>query len=34
MDNGRQVQGAMGLAMACKPPVDFWGYRQWAQKAA
>jgi len=28
VDNGRQVQGVVGLAMACKPSVDFCGYWQ------
>jgi pimeloyl-ACP methyl ester carboxylesterase len=34
VDNGRQVQGVIGLAMACKPSVDFCGYWQRAQKGA
>lgn len=34
VDNGRQVQGVMGLAMACRPSVDWCGYWQRAQKAA
>jgi transposase-like protein len=34
VDNGRQVQGVMGLAMACRPSVDFCGYWQRAQRAA
>jgi transposase-like protein len=33
LDNGRQVQQISGLAMACKPSVDFCGYWQRAQKA-
>ncbi len=28
VDNGRQVQGVMGLAMACRPSVDWCGYWQ------
>jgi len=28
MDNGRQVQGVMALAMACRPSVDWCGYWQ------
>ena len=32
--NGTQVQGIMGLAMACRPSVDWCGYWQRAQKAA
>ena len=28
VDNGRQVQGVMGLATACKPSVDWCGYWQ------
>jgi hypothetical protein len=28
MANGAQVQGVMGLAMACRPSVDFCGYWQ------
>jgi transposase-like protein len=31
MDNGSQVQGVMGLAMACRPSVDWCGYWQRAQ---
>jgi hypothetical protein len=27
-DNGQQVQGVMGLAMACRPSVDWCGYWQ------
>jgi transposase-like protein len=34
VDNGRQVQGVMGLAMTCKPSVDWSGYWQRAEKAA
>jgi hypothetical protein len=34
VDNGRQVQGIMGLAMASRPSVDWCGYWQRAQKAA
>ena len=34
MDNGRQVQQIGGLAMACKPSVDFSGYWQRAKVAA
>jgi transposase-like protein len=34
VDNGRQVQGVMGLAMAAQPSVDFCGYWQRACKAA
>jgi len=34
VDNGRQVQGVVGLAMACKPSVDWSGYWQRSQKAA
>lgn len=30
-DNGHQVQGVMGLAMACRPSVDWCGYWQRAQ---
>ncbi len=33
LDNGRQVQGVMGLAMACRPSVDFCGYWQRAERA-
>lgn len=32
VDNGRQVQGVMGLAMACRPSVDWCGYWQRAEK--
>jgi hypothetical protein len=28
LDNGRQVQAVMGLAMACRPSVDWCGYWQ------
>jgi transposase-like protein len=31
VDNGRQVQGVVGLAMACKSSVDFCGYWQRSQ---
>ena len=31
VDNGRQVQSVMGLAMACRPSVDWCGYWQRAQ---
>ena len=34
LDNGRQVQQISGLAMACKPSVDFCGYWQRAWKTA
>jgi len=34
LDNGRQVQQITGLAMACKPSVDFCGYWQRARTAA
>jgi len=34
VDNGRQVQVVMGLAMAASPSVDFCGYWQRAEKAA
>jgi transposase-like protein len=34
MDNGRQVQSVMGLAMASRPSVDFCGYWQRAQQQA
>lgn len=32
VDNGRQVQGVMGLAMACRPSVDWCGYWQRATR--
>jgi transposase-like protein len=32
VDNGRQVQGVMGLAMAARPSVDWCGYWQRAQR--
>ena len=32
--NGAQVQGVMGLAMACRPSVDWCGYWQRADQAA
>jgi len=32
--NGAQVHGVMGLAMACRPSVDWCGYWQRAQQAA
>jgi transposase-like protein len=32
--NGAQVQGVMGLAMACRPSVDWCGYWQRAERAA
>jgi hypothetical protein len=32
VDNGRQVQGVMGLAMACRPSVDWSGYWQRAAR--
>ena len=28
VDNGRQAQAVMGLAMACRPSVDWCGYTQ------
>ena len=31
-DNGRQVQQITGLAMACRPSVDFCGYWQRARQ--
>jgi transposase-like protein len=34
VDNGRQVQQVVGLAMAAPPSVDFCGYWQRAEKAA
>jgi transposase-like protein len=34
VDNGRQVRGVMGLAMKCRPSVDFCGYWQRAQQKA
>jgi transposase-like protein len=34
VDNGRQVQAVMGLAMAAPPSVDWCGYWQRAEKAA
>ena len=34
LDNGRQVKAVMGLAMACRPSVDWCGYWQRGQKAA
>lgn len=33
VDNGRQVQAVTGLAMACRPSVDWCGYWQRAQAA-
>ena len=33
LDNGRQVQQITGLAMACRPSVDFCGYWQRAKAA-
>jgi hypothetical protein len=33
LDNGRQVQQIAGLAMACRPSVDFCGYWQRAARA-
>jgi hypothetical protein len=33
VDNGRQVQGVMGLAMAAPVSVDWCGYWQRAEKA-
>jgi hypothetical protein len=32
VDNSRQAQGVMGLAMACKPSVDWCRYWQRAQR--
>lgn len=32
IDNGRQVQAVMGLAMACRPSVDWCGYTQRAAR--
>jgi transposase-like protein len=32
VDNGRQVQGVMALALACRPSVDWCGYWQRAQR--
>ena len=32
VDNGRQVQAVMGLAMACRPSVDWCGYWQRARQ--
>jgi hypothetical protein len=33
VSNGEQVYGVVGLAMRCKPSVDFCGYWQRAQAA-